>query len=106
MTTCYCESCPEAVPTINITQNTIAVDGTTSNFYNDYFLGSDVVANQLTLSHTPAVAHAVQMSVNGVVQGENTTGVQKNFSIAANIVTLLFVPNAADSIHFWYLGVV
>lgn len=106
MSNCYCESCPEAVPTINVTQNTIAVDGTTSTFYNDYFLGSDVVANQLTLTHIPVVPHAIQMSVNGVVQGENTTGVAKNFSIAADVVTLLFTPNAADSIHFWYLGTV
>jgi hypothetical protein len=42
--------------------------------------------------------------LNGKAQGSDTSGAQRNYSVSGDIVTLYFVPDAADSIQvvYWY----
>lgn len=104
MAECYCNSCPEAVSDVNITQVTIEVDGTESGFVDEYFASTDVVAGHITLSNTPINAAAVLLFLNSGAQGQNTVTPSNQFSVAADVVTLNFTPVAGDVLHFHYLA--
>ena len=109
MSSCFCESCPEAVQTINITQNTLEVDGAAAGFGDQYFHGgtADVgVGNTLTLSHTPLNAASVLVFLNSGVQGQDTGVPANNFTVSGAVVTLNFAPVAGDVVHVHYFWVV
>lgn len=102
---CYCESCPEAPSTINITQNTVELDGDSSGFGDEYFHADDVVAGTITLGHTPLTASAVQASLNGVLQGRDTGAPANNFTVSGAVITLGFAVGASDVVHVHYFWV-
>lgn len=102
---CYQNNSPET-PDITINQTTLQWDTDEVRWYDEYFLGTDVVAGTLTLAHTPVGNEAVQLYLNSGAQGEDTVGVQSNFSVVDTVITLNWTPAATDAIHVHYLGVV
>ena len=103
----YLNCCPEAA-NVTVTQNSISLGAADVAFYHDYKTYSDVVDTAgvltITLDNTPVSNDAVSMALNSGVQGEDSAGAQHNFTVAANVVTLHFVPNTDALFHFSFLG--
>lgn len=106
---CFQNSYPE-VPDITINATTINVDGAEVAWFNEYFTTVSASYNStsktIQLAHWPVSAEAVQLSLNGVVQGEAASGDLKNFSVSGDIVTLYFTPLVTDDIHIQFYGYV
>jgi len=106
---CYQNTFPE-VPSITLIENTYYWDGAQIAWYNEYFTtastGYNSTSKILTLAKYPVNPESVQLSLNGVVQGENSTGDLQNFSVSGNLVSLNFTPAATDAIHIHYPGFV
>lgn len=99
-------SCPEIVP-VTINQTTITFDSDDMQVINDYFIGSDFSDNgdgtsTVTLSDTPLDAEQIDVYLNGLAQGEDTSGTQANFTLSGADLTLAFVPTVSDKIHVKY----
>ena len=105
---CYQNSVPEAVSEVTVNETTITMDGAKLKWYDEYYTTVsaqyDSISKTLTLPHMPLSASAVQLVVNTGVQGQNTTGAAKNFSVSSNLVALFFTPDAADIIHVHYMA--
>lgn len=106
-TNTYLNCCPESVE-VTVTQNITNVSTGAIEMYHDYFNGADVVDTggvlTFTLGHAPLSSGQVNMALNSGVQGESTSGTQRNYTVTGSVVTLHFVPDATDVFHFWYLG--
>lgn len=92
--------CPAAPSTINVTVNTIELDGDTAVFINETYTGSDVSSNVLTLAHTPYSSAAVQ-----VIYNSGTLRPFIDYEVSANKIVFLFTPDASAKIHIRSLKV-
>jgi hypothetical protein len=94
--------CPEAPSTINVTHNSIKLDGNSTIWADDQFIGSEVVAQKVTLSKVPYSPASVDVILNSGVQRLNV-----DYTISGDIVT--FSPGVtidpSDIIHVKYVYV-
>jgi hypothetical protein len=94
--------CPEAPSTINVTHNSIKLDGGSTIWADDQFTGAEVVAQKLTLSKVPYSAASVDVVLNSGVQRLNV-----DYTISGDIIT--FNPGVtidpADVINVKYVYV-
>ena len=91
---------PEAPSTINITQNIVQMDSETAFFVSEHFVGSQVTAGVLTLSHTPHAAASVQLALNSGVQ---RLGVDYRV-VGSTVQFISFVPQATDVLDVQYFS--
>ena len=99
-------SCPEIVP-VTITQVTISFDTSEIANTREYFVGADFTDNgdgtsYITLGAEPLDPEQVSVIYNGNEQGEDAAGAQANFSVSGSVLTLKFVPTAAETIQVKY----
>jgi len=104
----FLNSSPET-PDITINNTYLQVSGTLLRWYNEYFTqggaGHNTTSNTLTLAHMPVGNEAVQISYNGVVQGEAGTGPAANFAVSGNIVALEFdIAPSTGLVHAHYMA--
>ena len=92
--------CPEPVSTINIVQNIVNIDGETAFFVSENFVGAQVAAGVLRLSHVPHAAASVQLALNSGVQ---RLGVDYRV-VGGTIQFISFVPQATDVIDVRYFS--
>lgn len=101
-------SCPEIVP-VTIYQTVLQLDSTDVTHGRLYKLGSDFTNNgdgtsHFDLTYAPLINKQLMVFLNGKAQGEDSSGAQFNFSLSGTVLTLQFVPDAADNIQidYWY----
>lgn len=78
------------------------VTGAKTSFTNEQFTGADLTgggSDTLTLTGTPVVA-TLLVFVGGALQRR---GAGNDFTIAANVITFLSIPDAADNIEVFYM---
>lgn len=116
----YCNSCPEAPSTINITQTTITIDGVDSMFNDEVFLiggsspnhaisvDSTGAYTRLVLTNQPYARESLEVHKNGVLQrygtdywlsGQTvilTTAAVASDTFAANYVSLSAVAASSE----------
>lgn len=94
-------TCAPACPsTINVTVNTIELDGDTAVFINETYTGSDVSSSVLTLAHTPYSSAAVQ-----VIYNSGTLRPFVDYEVSANKIVFLFTVDTEAKIHIRSLKV-
>lgn len=110
--TCVVSNCPETVEvTVNQITNNLYLDSAEVAFTRRYLTGAEALAEiaslgYIALSPPPASAADVQLFINGVAQGDDTSDTdQKNFSVSGTELTLLFTPNNDDALQIRYLGI-
>jgi len=92
--------CPEAPSTINITQNIVQLDGETTIFMDEQFMGSSVVGGLLTLSKTPYAAASVYVALNSGLQRQGV-----DYNVVNNKLFFLFDVAVSAVIHVKYMAV-
>ena len=92
--------CPETVPTINLTQNVVEMDGTRAFWCVKHYLGSEYSSvNGFVLDHAPYARSQVTVMLNTAVMR-----LGYDFSVNANAVFLTFAPNPDDKFEIRYFA--
>lgn len=97
---CFVDNYPEAVSTVNVTNNTITFDGADANFYEESFTTATMTADTtFTLAHYPVSAGSIALYLNSGAQIQGT-----DYTVSGNIITLTTAATASDTVLVRYFA--
>lgn len=98
---CFIDNYPEAVSTVNVTENTIEFDGSLANFYEETFTTADLTDDTtFSLAHYPVSSGTIALYLNSGQQIQGT-----DYTVHGHIITMAkAVTDSADKIVVRYFA--